>query len=146
MAAEQASAAPSVPWNPLVHYRVGPHVAGPVPMPRERFSGWGATTNFWQPPILSAPILKVPGLDDVKPVVLKELAIVAKISGFLSRTTVFMTFFNPHDRVLEGELEFPLPEGATVSGYGCVDRQRAISPRSFTSSRPEQWLFHVFMP
>lgn len=78
---------------------------------------WGSL-RFWQPPILSAPIVNVPGLDDVKPVTLSALTVDAKISGFLAKTTVFMSFFNPHDRVLEGELEFALPENATVSGYG----------------------------
>jgi hypothetical protein len=29
-----------------------------------------------------------------------------------------MTFHNDQPRVLEGDLEFPLPEGAALSGYG----------------------------
>lgn len=64
--------------------------------------------------------MKVPSLGDVKPITLSALTVEAKISGLLAKTTVYMSFFNPHDRVLEGELEFPLPEGATVSGYGYV--------------------------
>ena len=40
------------------------------------------------------------------------------IRDLLAETTMTMVFRNPHDRVLEGELLFPLPEGATVSGYG----------------------------
>jgi Ca-activated chloride channel family protein len=39
------------------------------------------------------------------------------IAGFLAETTTTLTFRNPFDRVLEGELIFPLPEGATVAGY-----------------------------
>ena len=40
------------------------------------------------------------------------------IAGFLARTITTLTFENKTDRTLEGELVFPLPEGATVSGYG----------------------------
>lgn len=46
------------------------------------------------------------------------------IAGFLARTTTTLTFENRTDRTLEGELIFPLPEGATISGYGLdVDGQ-----------------------
>ena len=40
------------------------------------------------------------------------------IRGLLAETTATLTFRNPLNRVLEGDLSFPLPEGATVSGYG----------------------------
>jgi len=40
------------------------------------------------------------------------------IVGFLARTTTTLSFENEGDQTLEGELVFPLPEGATVSGYG----------------------------
>lgn len=40
------------------------------------------------------------------------------IRGLLAETTLTMVFSNPHDRTLEGEFLFPLPEGTTVSGYG----------------------------
>ena len=40
------------------------------------------------------------------------------IRGLLAETTMTITFRNQLPRVLEGELVFPLPEGATVSGYG----------------------------
>jgi tetratricopeptide (TPR) repeat protein len=58
------------------------------------------------------------------------------IDGYLAETTMTLTFSNRANRVLEGELVFPLPEGATVSGYGldvngtivdgvAVEKQRA---------------------
>jgi hypothetical protein len=40
------------------------------------------------------------------------------ICGPLAKTTLTMTFHNDQPRVLEGDLEFPLPEGAALSGYG----------------------------
>ena len=49
---------------------------------------------------------------------LETLDTQVQIRGLLAETTLTMTFRNPHNRVLEGELNLPLPEGATVSGYG----------------------------
>ncbi len=40
-----------------------------------------------------------------------------RIFGSVAETTMTMTFANPTGRVLEGDLYFPLPEGATISGY-----------------------------
>jgi Ca-activated chloride channel homolog len=40
-----------------------------------------------------------------------------RIVGRVAETSTTMTFSNPHNRVLEGEMYFPLPQGATVSGY-----------------------------
>ncbi len=39
------------------------------------------------------------------------------IHGWLAETRMTMTFANPTDRILAGDLYFPLPEGSTVSGY-----------------------------
>jgi hypothetical protein len=40
------------------------------------------------------------------------------VDGALAQTTLTLTFANDANRILEGELLFPLPEGSTVSGYG----------------------------
>ncbi len=48
----------------------------------------------------------------------KGVRIDVRIAGLASRTTMILTFENPHDRVLEGEVRFPLPEGAAVCGFG----------------------------
>ncbi len=39
------------------------------------------------------------------------------IQGVIAETDMTMTFYNPNDAVLEGMLYFPLPQGATISGY-----------------------------
>jgi len=49
---------------------------------------------------------------------LSQAQIDVQINGPLSQTTMVLTFKNDQPRVLEGEINFPLPEGATVSGYG----------------------------
>ncbi len=55
--------------------------------------------------------------DTETPIILKTLKTRVRVYGYLSETTVLMEFFNPNSRTLEGELCFPLPEGAMVSGY-----------------------------
>ncbi|QQV03974.1 MULTISPECIES: VIT domain-containing protein [Chryseobacterium] len=51
------------------------------------------------------------------PVILQEAKIDTKILGNLATTTATYTFYNPSNRILEGTLTFPLPEGVSVSGY-----------------------------
>jgi hypothetical protein len=48
---------------------------------------------------------------------LKELSIDVKASGNYATTTLEMKFFNDNERVLEGNLELPLPEAAYVVGF-----------------------------
>jgi Ca-activated chloride channel family protein len=50
-------------------------------------------------------------------VVLQEVKIETKILGNLASTTATYTFYNPGDRILEGNFTLPLPEGVSVSGY-----------------------------
>ncbi|MEJ2663488.1 MAG: VIT domain-containing protein, partial [Spirochaetia bacterium] len=40
-----------------------------------------------------------------------------RIYGSLAQTAMTMTFYNPGNRAVAGDLYFPLPDGATVSGY-----------------------------
>ena len=69
------------------------------------------------PPTPPVPprILFVPEAE--RPVELKRLEVHALVHGMLAETTTTLVFHNPNRRVLEGQLEFPLPPGATVSGY-----------------------------
>ena len=67
---------------------------------------------------LRAPSLVVTDAGQLIPMLVDSLDVNVVIRGLLSETTMTMIFRNPHNRVLEGELVFPLPHGATVSGYG----------------------------
>ena len=72
-----------------------------------------------RPPALAAPAL-LAAVDEGQPkkaLTLSKLEVEATVAGLLSRTRLTMTFRNELPRVLEGELVFPLPDGATVSGY-----------------------------
>ena len=53
-----------------------------------------------------------------KPLGLAAVGVRVVIVGSIAETTMTLTFRNDTPRVLEGELSFPLPENATVSGYG----------------------------
>lgn len=69
-------------------------------------------------PNLSPPELRITEGEATRTLALSRADIRIALTGFLSQTTMTLTFRNDTDRVLEGELVFPLPEGATVSGYG----------------------------
>lgn len=47
-----------------------------------------------------------------------HLDVNVEITGVFSKTTFEMTFYNETQQILSGELTFPLPEGAVVSGFG----------------------------
>lgn len=51
------------------------------------------------------------------PLGLDDLKVEVKVVGNMATTTFEMTFYNDLDRVLEGELYFPLGEGKTVSRF-----------------------------
>jgi Ca-activated chloride channel homolog len=63
------------------------------------------------------PTLVVPAEEKAEPLKLSAVKTEVRILGYLAETKMTMTFFNPNHRVLAGDLYFPLPEGATVSGY-----------------------------
>ncbi len=54
---------------------------------------------------------------DEKPVTVETAAEIAADNGLFRRVETTITFTNPNGRAFEGELEFPLPDGATVCGY-----------------------------
>ncbi|MBI5540811.1 MAG: DUF2135 domain-containing protein [Bacteroidia bacterium] len=54
---------------------------------------------------------------DNSPVNIQDLGIDVKVIGNIAVTTFEITFANPNNRVLEGELNFPLGEGQTVTRF-----------------------------
>lgn len=52
-----------------------------------------------------------------KPVRISNVKIDVKVVGSLAVTTVDMTFHNPNRRILEGELQFPLADGQSISRF-----------------------------
>lgn len=68
------------------------------------------------------PLLRVAASE--QPITIGSLDVRVLIHGLHAETTQTVVFNNPNGRVLEGELEFPLPDGATVAGFALdVDGQ-----------------------
>jgi hypothetical protein len=62
------------------------------------------------------PSIKTNG-ENAQTVYLQKLDVDVKITGTLATTTWTMLFKNSSNRLLEGELNFPLPQGTSVSHY-----------------------------
>ena len=55
--------------------------------------------------------------DAEKPIYLKDWDIDIKVIGNIAVTTQKMVFYNPNDRILSGEFNFPLNDGQSVSRF-----------------------------
>src|SRR4051794_12087675 len=94
-----------------------------------------------QPAAASSPLPRGPVLtgedgQPIKGVRLAKAEVSAVVDGPLAEASMLLTFANDQPRVLGGELVFPLPEGATITGYAldvngvmvggvAVEKQRA---------------------
>ena len=63
------------------------------------------------------PTLNVTVRPEEKPMTVDSYKVDAQVNGLFATVSTTISFGNPNGRVLEGELEFPLPEGASVCGY-----------------------------
>ncbi len=54
---------------------------------------------------------------DEKPTEIGSYKVDARVNGMYAVVSTEFTVFNPNMRVFEGELEFPLPDDAVISGY-----------------------------
>lgn len=65
------------------------------------------------------PVVMIKDLGDTvsHPLKMTELKISVNVIGSLATTTMEMVFYNAEDRVLEGQLYFPLGEGQTISRF-----------------------------
>lgn len=81
----------------------------------------GMLLTAWS--FVSASVMAQLGIPTVKcenkekSIELQDLKIDVEVVGNIATTTFDMTFFNSGSRVMEGEFEFPLGEGQTVSRY-----------------------------
>ncbi|HNV71669.1 MAG TPA: VIT domain-containing protein [Candidatus Ozemobacteraceae bacterium] len=74
--------------------------------------------------VLTVPVFAQVGprimLDDSfkgEKIELRQVSIETRLAGHVAETRMTMAFHNPGSRNLAGDLVFPLPEGAAVSGY-----------------------------
>jgi len=79
------------------------------------------TTEAQQTPIEGPqsppPALMILEDERSTPLQISEVNTDVRIRGHIAETRMTLTFFNPQSRNLAGDLFFPLPEGATISGY-----------------------------
>jgi hypothetical protein len=73
-------------------------------------------TIFIDPPPLPPPV-SIQVDDKARPIELQSMAVRTEIVAGVARTRVEMLFANPNDRVLEGELQFPLLDGQAIDGF-----------------------------
>ncbi len=66
---------------------------------------------------LPMPGIRITQENRSQPARLHDLRIGVKVVGHVATTTWELTVYNPQDRVLEGELVFPLGEGQTVTRF-----------------------------
>ncbi|MDP7286806.1 MAG: VIT domain-containing protein [Phycisphaerae bacterium] len=71
----------------------------------------------------------------LEPLGLSSVDTKVRIVGRIAETSTTMTFANPHNRVLEGEMYFPLPQGATVSGYALDIKGKMIDGVAIEKAR-----------
>lgn len=68
--------------------------------------------------IQQTPFIEVKDIrENEKPVRISQVKVGVKVIGSLAVTTVDMTFHNPNNRIMEGELQFPLAEGQSISRF-----------------------------
>ena len=65
------------------------------------------------PPIIRPVSLRA----DEKPMTVDAWTVDARVSGAFATVSTEFAVGNPNGRALEGSLEFPLPDGASVCGY-----------------------------
>jgi hypothetical protein len=75
--------------------------------------GWLASVSAQTLP----PALMVEEQDHSTPLAISKVDVDVRILGFIAETRMTLVFRNDLNRPLAGDLYFPLPVGATVSGY-----------------------------
>lgn len=100
------------------------HPASPLPLRRRALLQGGAALLVAGAPALSQaqarpgavmPIVRVP--DARIPLELARVAIDSQVAGRVAQTRMEFEVYNPNPQALEGELQFPLLEGQTVTGF-----------------------------
>ncbi len=98
--------------NAILAFASLPHVAYsravPTPIPNWKAP---APTVIWRPPVL------VVSTRDVAPIQIQTIRVSGDVSGRRATTVIDMTFFNPNNRVLEGELQFPLNANQRIASF-----------------------------
>lgn len=72
----------------------------------------------WSQQIQQSSLIKVKNIKPTEtPIRISDINVDVKVVGPLAVTTVDMTFYNPNRRIIEGELNFPLADGQSISRF-----------------------------
>ena len=86
-----------------------------TPSPQKRIMPPDVPPSLPRPPFPMPPILTVAKADQA--IQLQSLHIQTQIAGSMGESTIKMVFYNPNNRALEGNLEFPLQDGQSITGF-----------------------------
>ena len=125
-------------WSPVVAH-AQTRDAHPTPTHNGRLRPIPTKPRRWPTP---PPALIVRPQTKAVPLRISTADIDVRIVGHLAETRLTLTFFNPNARVMEGDLYFPLPKGAVVSGYALdINGVLVVSAmRAARSDRPIGWM------
>ncbi len=71
-----------------------------------------------KPPISSGMRLFMPPVGgNERAIEVQSVRVLGNVSGTSALTEIDITFYNPNNRVLEGELQFPLLDGQSIAGF-----------------------------
>lgn len=87
-----------------------------------------------------APALMVQSKGKSVPLRTSRVDVQVRILGYVAQTSMTLTFRNDLDRPLAGELYFPLPQGAVVSGYALDINKRLVDAVAVEKDRGRQVL------
>lgn len=74
--------------------------------------------RFPKPRLIPPPPPRMELADtNAAPMQVREMSVAATVRGLYATVETTLVFHNPNPRLLEGELVFPLPDGAAVCGY-----------------------------
>jgi Ca-activated chloride channel homolog len=93
-------------------------LSGATPRAQAQQSGreQALTAPLIVPPIAQPPpLIRSQGAET--PIRLRSADLRIETDGSLARSTLLLTLYNPNDRLLEGQLEFPLQPGQQVSAF-----------------------------
>jgi Ca-activated chloride channel homolog len=73
------------------------------------------TERVWRPPVIVFP--ETLPQRDLRPIEIQSLRVRGDAHGRTAATEIDITFYNPNQRMLEGELQFPLFDGQSIAGF-----------------------------
>ena len=112
-------------------------------LPVDPKQSWGIGSSMWtKPSVYEAPYISILNDPQAQAVFIQSCEIDASVCAFLARCTVTFTFRNNSSRALEGELVFPLPEEAVISGYS-LEVEGELVPASLVEAKQAEKIYEA---